>query len=64
MSFVGPRPDVSGYYNNLERGRKDSFTLKPGLTSEASLKYFDEEAYFTTTKKIHRNTMMLLFFPR
>jgi hypothetical protein len=25
--------------------------VKPALTSEASLKYFDEEAYFKTTKK-------------
>lgn len=44
MSFVGPRPDVSGYYNNLKGEERLILKLKPGLTSEASLKYFDEEA--------------------
>ena len=44
MSFVGPRPDVAGYYNNLKGEERLILKLKPGLTSEASLKYFDEEA--------------------
>ena len=44
MSFVGPRPDVAGYYNNLKGEDRLILKLKPGLTSEASLKYFDEEA--------------------
>lgn len=44
MSFVGPRPDVAGYYDSLQGEERLILQLKPGLTSEASLKYFDEEA--------------------
>jgi lipopolysaccharide/colanic/teichoic acid biosynthesis glycosyltransferase len=43
MSFVGPRPDVAGYYDLLEGEARRILELKPGLTSTASLKYFDEE---------------------
>ena len=43
MSFVGPRPDVSGYYDTLEGEDRVLLNLKPGLTSEASLKYADED---------------------
>lgn len=43
MSFVGPRPDIPGYYNLLQGENRKILTLKPGLTSEASIKYKDEE---------------------
>ena len=43
MSFVGPRPDVAGYYDVLEGEARKILLLKPGLTSEASLKYAQEE---------------------
>lgn len=43
MSFVGPRPDIPGYYDTLTGEARKVLELKPGLTSEASLKYFDEE---------------------
>lgn len=43
MSFVGPRPDVAGYYDVLEGEARKILQLKPGLTSEASLKYAQEE---------------------
>lgn len=43
MSFVGPRPDIPGYYDNLEGENRKILELKPGITSEASLKYFNEE---------------------
>ena len=43
MSFVGPRPDVPGYYDQLQGESRKILELKPGLTSEASLKYADEE---------------------
>jgi len=43
MSFVGPRPDVEGYYDTLEGAQKKVLELKPGLTSEASIKYRNEE---------------------
>lgn len=44
MSFVGPRPDIAGYYNSLQGKERMILKLRPGLTSEASLKYFDEES--------------------
>ncbi|CAM3236911.1 sugar transferase [Kaistella daneshvariae] len=44
MSVVGPRPDVAGYYDILKGEARKILELKPGLTSEASLKYFDEDA--------------------
>jgi len=43
MSFVGPRPDVSGYYDKLEGEFKKILDLKPGITCEASIKYANEE---------------------
>lgn len=43
MSFVGFRPDIEGYYDKLERENRKILELKPGITSEASIKYADEE---------------------
>ncbi len=43
MSIVGPRPDIPGYYDRLEGEYRKILELKPGLTSEASLKYYNEE---------------------
>lgn len=44
MSFVGPRPDVPGYYDTLQGEARKLLELKPGLCSRAALKYFNEEA--------------------
>jgi len=44
MSFVGPRPDISGYYDVLGGESRKILDLKPGITSEASIKYQNEEA--------------------
>ncbi|TDD98367.1 sugar transferase [Flavobacterium cellulosilyticum] len=43
MSFVGPRPDIVGYYDTLQGEDRKILELKPGLTSTASLKYYNEE---------------------
>jgi lipopolysaccharide/colanic/teichoic acid biosynthesis glycosyltransferase len=43
MSLVGPRPDLPGYYDVLEGENRKILELKPGLTSLAALKYYDEE---------------------
>ena len=43
MCFVGPRPDVPGYADNLEGKDRDTLILKPGLTSPATMKYSKEE---------------------
>ncbi len=43
MSFVGPRPDVPGYADNLQGEDREILKLKPGITGPASLKYRNEE---------------------
>ena len=43
MSLVGPRPDIQGYYDLLEGEYRKVLELKPGITSEASIKYQNEE---------------------
>lgn len=43
MSFVGPRPDVPGYADQLKGKDREVLKLKPGITGPASLKYRDEE---------------------
>jgi lipopolysaccharide/colanic/teichoic acid biosynthesis glycosyltransferase len=48
MSFVGPRPDIAGYYDLLEGENRKILELKPGLTSLASIKYANEEEILET----------------
>lgn len=43
MSFVGPRPDVPGYADQLQGDDREVLKLRPGITGPASLKYRDEE---------------------
>ncbi|MBD5215769.1 MAG: sugar transferase [Bacteroidales bacterium] len=43
MSFVGPRPDVPGYADQLQGDAREVLKLRPGITGPASLKYRDEE---------------------
>ena len=43
MSFVGPRPDVPGFADELSGEDRIILSIRPGITSPASLKYHDEE---------------------
>lgn len=43
MSFVGPRPDIPGYYDLLQGEDRVILELKPGLVSRAAMKYFNED---------------------
>jgi len=43
MSFVGPRPDVQGYADQLEGDDRVVLSIRPGITGPASLKYKNEE---------------------
>lgn len=43
MSFVGPRPDVPGYADELSGEDRLILRLRPGITGPASLKYANEE---------------------
>lgn len=39
MSFVGPRPDVPGYADQLKGDDRRVLKLRPGITGPATLKY-------------------------
>lgn len=43
MSFVGPRPDVPGYADQLIGEKKRILELRPGITGPATMKYRNEE---------------------
>lgn len=51
MSIVGPRPDLPGYYDQIEKKYQPILDLKPGLTGWASLKYANEEALLKQQKE-------------
>lgn len=60
MSVVGPRPDIQGYYDLLTGKDRDVLILKPGLTSEASIKYRNEEDFLNTLQNpIHYNDTVI-----
>lgn len=44
MSFVGPRPDMPEFFENLNEEEREILNLRPGITGPATLKYADEEA--------------------
>lgn len=50
MSLVGPRPDIPGYYDQLKNEDQLILTLKPGLTSEAGIKYRNEDEILNQQK--------------
>lgn len=43
MSFVGPRPDVSGYADKLTGEDKIILSVKPGITGPATILFRNEE---------------------
>ncbi|MGM1051166.1 MAG: sugar transferase [Pseudomonadota bacterium] len=43
MSFVGPRPDVPGFADQLEGEERAMLSLRPGITGPATLAYRNEE---------------------
>ena len=43
MSFVGPRPDVRGFADNLVGVDASVLNIRPGITGVASLKFRNEE---------------------
>ena len=44
MSFVGPRPDVQGFADELVGDDRIILKVKPGITGPATLKYRNEES--------------------
>lgn len=50
MSFVGPRPELRHYVNIYKEEDYVVFSIKPGITSLASLKYINEAELLKTAK--------------
>ena len=48
MSFVGPRPDVPGFADQLAGEDRIILTMRPGITGPATLKFRNEEALLAT----------------
>ena len=51
MSFVGPRPDVPGYADQLQGDDRRMLQLRPGITGPATLKYRNEEELLEQIQK-------------
>ena len=43
MSFVGPRPDIAGYADELKGNDRIILSMKPGITGPAQLAFRNEE---------------------
>ena len=52
MSFVGPRPDVPGYADNLTGEDRDVLKLRPGITGPATLKYRLEDEMLADVRRL------------
>ena len=50
MSFVGPRPDVEGFADELTGDNQLILKLRPGITGVSSLKYKNEEYTLSKVK--------------
>lgn len=59
MTFVGPRPDVPGYADQLTGEDREVLKLRPGITGPASLKYRDEEELLATAAKAFANNQAI-----
>jgi len=61
MSFVGPRPDVPGYADQLSGEDREVLKLRPGITGPASLKYRDEEDILANQSDPHKYNDEIIF---
>ena len=50
MSFVGPRPDVKGYADQLQGKDRIILSVKPGITGPATLRFKNEEEILAKQK--------------
>lgn len=53
MSMVGPRPEVPEYVTYYSDRDKELLSIKPGLTDNASIKYFNENEILAKSKNPH-----------
>jgi lipopolysaccharide/colanic/teichoic acid biosynthesis glycosyltransferase len=50
MSFVGPRPDVPGFADQLTGDDRIILSVRPGITGPATLKYRNEEELLASAR--------------
>jgi lipopolysaccharide/colanic/teichoic acid biosynthesis glycosyltransferase len=61
MSFVGPRPDVPGFADRLQGADRIVLTVRPGITSPASLHFRDEERILAEQEDPERYNAEVLY---
>ena len=60
MSFVGPRPDIPGYADQLTGAAQIILSVQPGVTGLASLKYRNEEQLLAVQENpLHYNDTVI-----
>lgn len=61
MSFVGPRPDVPGFADQLVGEERSVLSIRPGITGPASLQYRDEEKLLASVDDPERYNREVIF---
>ncbi len=61
MSFVGPRPDVPGFADQLQDEDTVILSIRPGITGPATLKYRNEEALLAEAEDPERYNREVIF---
>lgn len=61
MSFVGPRPDVPGFADQLPPDDKVVLTIKPGITGPATLAYRNEEELLASVENPEEYNKNIIF---
>lgn len=61
MSFVGPRPDVPGYADQLQGDEKVILCIKPGITGPATLTYRNEEEILASVDNPEKYNSEVIF---
>ena len=61
MSFVGPRPDVPGYADQLRGENRKILQLRPGITGPSTLKYANEEKLLSSVSDPERYNQEVIF---
>lgn len=62
MSFVGPRPDVSGYADKLEAKTKALLlSVRPGITGPATIAYRNEEELLAKQSDPEKFNNMIIY---
>ena len=60
MSFVGPRPDVSGFADKLSGKDALILSIRPGITGPAAIKYREEESILAMQKNPVKYNLSLI----